>query len=667
MKNAAAIYVMSAEILFAVAVGLVLYTLAPMHIHAAACLNGYSAITPIVTGYGASYNLFSAGRELLVQGEDCTTTQYRLRVGSTVGTQYVYNQGYHWTGTSWQPFTLTGGPLTSGSWLTAPGQVTINPGSAAYTYAVGYVCHFVDSNWKCGCRDTTCSERYWQLQRVSMGTATGPTCGNAICEVGESEQSCVQDCGGGTGDVKVYPAPTGTGSLPMNPDFTVSVDGALSPVYAVQLNIEHVFTLCVPGTGTWPTCRLHDMRSETGGMTYFDTDGPVTALVTVRNRTVTSARVVPSSYNVTPTVSGNTVTVRLPGPGKYELQVNGESKPLYLFVNPPEINPPSPSDPGVLYFGPGVHSVGRLQVGGTGKKTVYIAGGAIVKGQLMSRDNSNVTIRGRGILDTSGFAVRSGSPVTISNGSNIDLEGFIIHDSSGWTVKLFHLSDVLIDNIKIIGQHRQNADGMDLVNSQRVEVRNVFARVNDDVLVIKGFGDNDDCCEHPQNGKYPPERNSVSDVVFRDSVVTTDLANGTLEIGYELWGNEVKNIRYENIDIIHSFAKSVFGIHMMESNMYAHNISYNNIRVEDYHGGDRGNAWFDFTIKPDGRLTDVTFSNISFTGGVPPRSYMVAPAAPNNIQNVQFRNIRRNGTPITTLAGLGFGSLGGATNVTIVP
>ncbi|MCX6892639.1 MAG: endo-polygalacturonase, partial [Verrucomicrobia bacterium] len=61
--------------------------------------------------------------------------------------------------------------------------------------------------------------------------------------------------------------------------------------------------------------------------------------------------------------------------------------------------------PGVKYFGPGWHQAGKVEVGSN--ETVYLAGGAAVKGAIVAQ-GSNIRILGRGILDGSDYEWRKG-------------------------------------------------------------------------------------------------------------------------------------------------------------------------------------------------------------------------------------------------------------------
>ena len=75
---------------------------------------------------------------------------------------------------------------------------------------------------------------------------------------------------------------------------------------------------------------------------------------------------------------------------------------LHLFANAVEKSRPDPNDPDVIYFGPGVHqpkdTPGDAYNIPSGK-TVYIAGGAVVRAKLVCDNVNNVKIIGRGILD----------------------------------------------------------------------------------------------------------------------------------------------------------------------------------------------------------------------------------------------------------------------------
>lgn len=128
------------------------------------CTNSYTSGSAVPTGYGASYNVLSAARELLLRATCTNRTTATTEVGSGTQGQYVYHQAYYWTGTQWKLYTLTG-TKASDIWLTGlgTGSISLRDG---LTYFVGYVCQQENNVWKCGCRDKSCATSYWQIQGV---------------------------------------------------------------------------------------------------------------------------------------------------------------------------------------------------------------------------------------------------------------------------------------------------------------------------------------------------------------------------------------------------------------------------------------------------------------------------------------------------------------------
>jgi hypothetical protein len=207
------------------------------------------------------------------------------------------------------------------------------------------------------------------------------------------------------------------------------------------------------------------------GFVMFDTSGPVELRVTYNGGTVNSAKVWPQAYGITPSINGNVITIPLSGPQNVEVEINGDMyNSLQIFANPLETNIPSPTDPNVMFFRAGLHAYGndpritRETVpthygGGTATQdvvyvpsgaTVDIQGGAIVQAQIKTNPflnqtgwqnaprKSNITIRGRGVIDVSRWcgnftnADRSQNPempgIVIFNSDNVSVEGVVVVD-----------------------------------------------------------------------------------------------------------------------------------------------------------------------------------------------------------------------------------------------
>ena len=218
------------------------------------------------------------------------------------------------------------------------------------------------------------------------------------------------------GSVRVYPAPAGEA---MSKDFSVTVEGQDVSVYVAKV---------APGDPARRWKAMDDKANsaeyfETASFAYFDMSGAVTVTVTCPE-VIQSARVLPSSFDVKPVVEGNRLRLALKEPRPVTLEVNGKwVEALHLFANPPESDVPRRDDPNVLYFGPGIHEVSHLVV--SNNQTVYVAGGAIIRGVIRSEEpfrissysglrtysptfvlrGTNITFRGRGIVDASRSSV----------------------------------------------------------------------------------------------------------------------------------------------------------------------------------------------------------------------------------------------------------------------
>ena len=182
----------------------------------------------------------------------------------------------------------------------------------------------------------------------------------------------------------------------------------------------------------------------------------------------------------------------------------------------------------------------------------------------ITTNGSNVKIRGRGILDCSGFATHDGNPLLVYS-SNTLIEGITINNSPGWSVSLWRGDNEVVDNIKLFA-YRQNTDGIDVVSNSNTEIKNVFLRNWDDGIVIKANGGKD-----------------VYNVNVHDNIISTDFGWGALEIGAETPTANMSNIRFNNIDILHDHAYNAIDIQNSDQ-ANVHDVTYSDIRITNHHG-----------------------------------------------------------------------------------
>ena len=88
------------------------------------------------------------------------------------GSQYIYNQGYLFKtgGSAWNPIPYTSTEsLIANAWYpkTATATISLSLTSTELqnpSYALAYICTWMGSSSKCGCRDSACTQSYWIIQ-----------------------------------------------------------------------------------------------------------------------------------------------------------------------------------------------------------------------------------------------------------------------------------------------------------------------------------------------------------------------------------------------------------------------------------------------------------------------------------------------------------------------
>jgi len=375
-----------------------------------------------------------------------------------------------------------------------------------------------------------------------------------------------------SGAVHVYPAPVGE---ELSKDYTVKVEGQEVPVYAAKV---------APAD---PARRWKAMDDKANSADYyakasfacFDMQGAV-AVTVACPEVIQSAKVLPSSFNIKPTVQGKSLSLTLTQPKPLTIEVNGNwVGALHLFANPPESDAPRPGDPNVIYFGPGIHEVSHLVV--SNQQTVYVAGGAIVRGVIRPDEKfrvssysglrtysptfvlkgTNITFRGRGIVDGSLCTTHARNLVSVQ-GNDITLEGVVLRDSSTWTVPIRQSDRVRVKNVKLLG-YRANSDGIDICNSRDVTVEDCFIRTLDDLIVVK----------------TDQRQGEARRIVARDCVLWNEVAHA-LSIGAEL-REDVDDVLFTNCDIIHDKGREwTLRVYHCDS-ARIRNVRFENLRIEE--------------------------------------------------------------------------------------
>jgi len=191
-------------------------------------------------------------------------------------------------------------------------------------------------------------------------------------------------------------------------------------------------------------------RSKTTSWTSFCFSGKVTVKVTKLQRTFSTCRILPSSYRIKARIAGNAVTFELDKPRKVAVEFDNDiTHPMLVFAEELEQNIPDQNNTNVVYFAPGVHDIGDAY-SISSNKTVYLAGGAYVKGKFKSNYANNIKIMGRGILSGEQYAHKTGHMIRFRECRNVLIEGITIINSPEFNISL-RGSNHTVRNVKMIG------------------------------------------------------------------------------------------------------------------------------------------------------------------------------------------------------------------------
>ncbi|HMR85641.1 MAG TPA: endo-polygalacturonase, partial [Niabella sp.] len=360
----------------------------------------------------------------------------------------------------------------------------------------------------------------------------------------------------GAQQLVVYPAPAAETDALHNDDFTVKVrkpGGAWQDLYEYNVKVDEVKDA------------KHTVMNAS--MCSFDFLEEVEVSVTHNKGMIEKARIRPLSYNIVHEIKGNTLYFKLNKPSNLSVEINGDIfHNLHLFANPVDDFKYNKKDKNTIYFGPGVHVLPGDKLKIPPGKTVYVAGGAVIMGQLLVSHARDVKIMGRGIVD---FSVKEG--VRIENSRNVLVEGLAFTQCP-----IGGSDSVTIRNVKSISYYGWG-DGLNIFASNNVLYDGVFCRNSDDCTTVyatrKGF------------------TGGCKNITMQNSTLWADVAHPIM-VG--LHGNTpkpdtIENLRYRNIDILdHKEAQidyqGCLGISVGDNNL-VRNVLFEDIRVEDFRQG----------------------------------------------------------------------------------
>ncbi|RAV59022.1 endo-polygalacturonase [Mucilaginibacter rubeus] len=414
------------------------------------------------------------------------------------------------------------------------------------------------------------------------------------------------------------------------------------------------------GTGNWQPLDVYtaDVAArfdaqriiKKTAFTYFDCSGSVKLRVKLNLGNIKEVRIRPTAYGIKPEVKGNVVEFELNASQYVSLEVNGNIfENLQIFANPIENSRPTKADAQMLYFGPGIHKIGRMVI--PSGKTVYVAGGAIVEGSFVIDHAENVRICGRGILtqhpvqgdsvkpqNTTGtFSKFRNDHLIIQNTNNISVDG-IIELPKGYSILMGESKHVSISNFKAFSA-TGNADGIDIFCSQDIKLDHIYMRNSDDCIAIYG---------HRWN-----YYGNTSDITVNNAILWADVAHPLLigTHGDTDHPDTLQNIRVQNITVLNHNENQLdyqgcISLNAGDSNLIR-NASFENVEIEDIRKGQLFNLRVMYNRKyntsPGLGIENILFRNVNYNGKQANMSVIAGYDDKRGIRNVIFENLKING------------------------
>ena len=266
--------------------------------------------------------------------------------------------------------------------------------------------------------------------------------------------------------------------------------------------------------------------------------------------------------------------------------------------------------------------------------TVYLAGGAVLKGAIGAEGLSNVSIRGRGILDASGLVhqpsslYREGrtSAIRCEGMTNVLIDGITVLDAPMWSVVLNKSKQATVRQVDVFGSI-VNADGIHLSAVTDGLVHGCFLRSTDDLF----------CMYH-----YGPAKN----VTVRDSVFWSDGGRAVL-LGLGATPGNIEQVFFENIDILN--VQNVWSLEdyggaiqlWATGNNTIRTTEFKNVRVEPFRFPSiAALLQIKTTAQPfgPGKIQGVTFDTMIYSGSDECRSYLAGASSDYSVSEITFRN-----------------------------
>lgn len=327
-------------------------------------------------------------------------------------------------------------------------------------------------------------------------------------------------------------------------------------INSTELAVKNARVSAISQNRVWDGTQRPIDQTEDAYFVSFDMSDAVNLEIEVQKE-FERYEIRPLSRDLSAHRDGNRITVTVDHPMQFTVEIDGHHHALHVFADPIAQKPSGE----VIYFGPGEHRADLIWL--ESNQTLYLEEGAVVYGVVYAKDAENVKIMGRGIIDSSpyrrgnddheggreiidallekGFShvdMKYHGNLVFNHCKNCCVNGIILRDAPMWsTIIRNDCENIVLDNIKIIGQWRYNSDGINICTSKNVTVKNCFIRSFDDCIITRG-------------AYLEGENGNVENAIIENCVLWCDWGKAM-----ETWcgqkPTEIKNILFKNNRIIH--------------------------------------------------------------------------------------------------------------------
>lgn len=372
-------------------------------------------------------------------------------------------------------------------------------------------------------------------------------------------------------------------------------------------NTDFTVRVRVPG-GVWQDLYEHNVqvdwnKPQNASIVYFDFKGRVEVVVQKNNGDFSRVAIRPTARGIKPLVKGGKVYFSLTKPENLSVEFDGDRlHNLHILAGDLSVSQRRPTPgPNVTIFGPGVHKPqdGSDTFKVSSGETVFIDGEAILEGAFAIENLHDVTILGRGMLET------PRSFISVKNSRNVRVEGISVRGNFSCKGS----QHVTFADIKVFTAWAWG-DGVNVYSCKDFTLDRAFVRSSDDCFTIYAH----------RNDVYGDAR----DIRVTNSVFWADVAHAMF-IG--IHGNTdkpevIENALFKNIDVLDIHEEQpeyqgVMAISAGDSNL-VRNITFEDVRVENIKEGMLFNFHVGYNEKyntsPGRGIENVLLRHVRFTG-----------------------------------------------------